>query len=406
MSVVKSVPFMTSVAQRGVTKLAAAFWVLGLTSAAGPGDSDNDAGSFVTLGGNPLVGSTDVCMLGMSGTASATGSIGAVAVAEMEQLLGRQVSVTVLSRSPEQVGRLYANVSLLTGIQGSIFEAEDVARACSGAQLAIFSSPYGVDTSGDMEAKSVQRILNGLEQAGVKKLLLTCAQVLTTTSDEGPVLQDRKIKDMLLQRVQTHAIEDYAIVQTCAWMETAFDNAAGMINNHGVFLGHDFPKPVCWTRSSDIGFVTGILAAQMLKLPQQALSHHEYDVHDPSFYTSEQILATAALVKGAPIYGTGAWFYKLMVALQPVFEFFGFGRPVHLAKIFRHMLDYGYVPDLESSKANQQAVFDLGFKPSTLQEYFADILVKTGGNGTASHFHYSPASPVGNDDGNDDDDDL
>ena len=325
-----------------------------------------------------------LCLLGLTGTkkGSETGRIGADALRELARLAPEEtLTASILSRrGKETVDLSYSDLTgvNIEAVQGSIFNPDDVAKACQDAKIAIFSSPYGTDTSGQAETESIKQILEGLETAKVPNLLLTCAQVLTSTSDDGPMMFDREIKDLVVSQVsaQDSAFRDYAIIQTGSWTDTAFDRSIDMIKNMGIFIGNGIPKPLCYTSQDDIGVVTGRVAAQMLG--EGPIPHHEFDLYDPKMYTGDEILAIASDVADKELWGISSFLYRFVAALQPVFVWFGNGRGVHLSKLFKHLLKYGYVPDEPSAAANQKAVLDLGFTPTTLREYFEKKLGSSG----------------------------
>ena len=332
-----------------------------------------------------------ICLLGMTGTnpASGTGNIGRAAMSEMVSLLmnsdkSARIEISVLSRrGGETVDPFYADVAStqvqVKAVQGSIFEPLDVAKTCTDAKLALFVAPTGNDISGESEVESIRRILQGLRSANVPKLLMTCGQAWSSTGNAGPMKFDYQLQDVMVKQVAEEAspFQDYAIVQTASWMETFFENSFDGIKAMGIFIGCAMPKPICFTKKSDIGIVTGKVAALLLQA-NDTIPHHEYDLYDPIPYTDREILAMASEITGKELWGIGKTMYAFVAKLRPVFEFFGSGNGTHLAKIFAYLLEYGYVPDGPSASENQKAVLELGFTPTSLRTYFEEELSAKG----------------------------
>ena len=131
----------------------------------------------------------------------AIGATGGTGLELVRQALARSIDVTTVVRSPEKLGSLRHQVTV---VHGDVFDADVIAEAATGvdAVLSSIGAPGGILGRGatTVYSRTAVAAIGGLPRAGVRRLIF-CTSAGVEPHDPGEPLPYRLIlKPLFLQR--------------------------------------------------------------------------------------------------------------------------------------------------------------------------------------------------------------
>jgi putative NADH-flavin reductase len=131
------------------------------------------------------------------------GSTGRTGVLILEEALKAGYSVAAFARDPEKLGIEHA---LLTVCQGELLDREAVAEAVHGAGAVISALGPASNKPEFTISRSMQGILAGMQQHGVKRLIVTAGAGIDD-SEDAPTIMSR-LMEALVKTVARNVYED------------------------------------------------------------------------------------------------------------------------------------------------------------------------------------------------------
>ena len=241
-------------------------------------------------------------------TVAAIGCSGPVARPFVDGFGEEGVNLRILAREPASVRERYPEVEV---IEGSMMDAQDVARAVAGVDAAFLVTPMGLNDDPASEIAAARRVLQGMRDGGLRHLVYTSC--LGVDRKQGVGILDAKYA---IERLIAESGIPYSILRCGTYMEDLFDPRLELLRN-GRFL---FPlrkdRRFTFTSQRDVPrFVVREL------LPRGQVLGKAIDLVAPGTYSIielEQLLSEAA---GIPIAAPSRFpTFHAFRALLPLFR--------------------------------------------------------------------------------------
>lgn len=263
---------------------------------------------------------------------AAIGCSGPVARPFVEGLIDAGVTVRLLARRPESVAARYPDAEL---IEGSMAEADDVARAVEGVDAAFVVTPMGMRNDPGPEVEVGAAVLDGGRRGRLRHLVYT--SVLGADREYGVGILDAKAR--MEAQIRASGIP-HSILRCGTYMEDVFDARKELLDK-GRFL---FPvtrnRRFTYTRQADVPrFVVDELLTgdRVLDGPINLVAPGTFDIAAVEHALSE---AAGRPVKTTPKVPT----YYAFRALQPYFHLRRH-RFSSVIPLIGHFDAHGYVDD-------------------------------------------------------------
>lgn len=297
-------------------------------------------------------------------TITALGCTGEVAAHIVEGFLRQpNVKLQLLARNPSYVKQRYQGNTNLHVIPGSMANADDVARAVDGADVAFCITPMGKNNDTAFEIDVARRMIQGCQQGKLKHLVYASVLKYPNTTSTGVGILDAKSEIEAI--IQASGVP-HTILRCGSYLEDVFDPRINLLRK-GIFL---FPidkrRSFNYTGQQDIPpFVVQHLAAT----PDALKKSRILDFIEPKTYTLHQVEESLSLAAGHKIWTVPRFPYLyLFKGLLPLFRW----RKHRFSSVIPLMVyfdQFGYTGD-----TNQMKTHFPGFTMTSLDKHVSQLL--------------------------------
>ncbi|WP_328715248.1 SDR family oxidoreductase [Nocardia salmonicida] len=288
-------------------------------------------------------------------TIAAIGCSGQVADVFVRGLLAEGVSVRLLARDAETLGRRYPAATV---ISGSMMNADDVARAVEGADAAFFLTPIAKQNDPSTEFEAADAVIAGARAGQLKHLIYTSA--LGAGRNTGVGVLDAKYE---VERLLEGGGTPYSVLRCGSYMEDVFDPRLNLLNKGRFLLPINKSRRISYVSQKDVApFVVQELVGKA------RVVNGVIDFVEPRSYAVsevEQLLTTAAgrTVTASPRFPT----YYLFSAALPYFRWRGH-RFSSIIPLVRYWDSHGSV-----ASENTVGAYAPSFRMTTLEEHLTKL---------------------------------